>query len=66
MDGNAEAVEEAYAAARSIVGGSPNPMQPAAPFDEKAPRQQRVEELRKALLAWWQREGQAKYGGGGK
>jgi len=61
-DGNAEAIEEAYAAARSIVGGSPNPMQPAAPLDEKTSRQQRVEELRKALLAWWQREGQAKFG----
>ena len=65
-DGSADTVEEAYSAARSIVGGSPNPMQPAAPFDENTARQQRVEELRKALLAWWAREGQAKHGGGGK
>ena len=65
-DGDADTVREAYAAARNTVGGSPNPMQPVPPLDPNASDQQQVQALRNALLAWWEREGQAKYGGGEK
>jgi hypothetical protein len=36
------------------------------PLDQNASEQQQVEALRKALLAWWEREGKAKYGEGEK
>jgi hypothetical protein len=65
-DGDANVVREAYTAARSTVGGAPNPMQPVPPLDQNASEQQQVEALRKALLAWWEREGKAKYGEGEK
>ena len=64
-DGDSFTVLEAYAAARSTVGG-PNPMRPEQPLADSLTLEQRAEELRKAMLAWWEREGRAKYGEGAK